>query len=281
VLKIVLFVARVIVTDTIAISVDNESSTMSVFVAKPAAPGRHPSCIVCPEIFGLTHHVREATERLASAGYVAVVPDFHHRTEPGAVLGYDEAGRQKGLALLRQLHRPQVLEDLAATIRYLRARQDTTYKIAVLGFSAGGHIAYLAASAYDVSAVVSLYGGWITNMEIPLSRPEPTITLTPSIGRHGAHVLFIVGNEDHLIGKEQRDAIEGALRGAQVRHELVVYEGAKHGFFFDGRATFDPIAADDTRCRAGENGRRLRLKIVRPSLEFCASSDWLASDPGL
>ena len=237
---------RNIMVEAVAVAVDPGSPPMGAYLTRPAAPGRRPACILCPEIFGLTRHVREAAERLAGEGYVAIVPDFNHRTEPGVELGYDEAGRAKGLALLRQLHRPQVLDDLAATLRYLRYRSDTSAKTAVLGFSAGGHIAYLAATAFDVSAIVSLYGGWIANTDIPLSQPEPTIALTPDIARHGARVLYIVGSDDHLIARDQREAIEQELTAAKVRHELVVYEGVKHGFMFDGRPAFDAAASEDS-----------------------------------
>ena len=61
----------------------------------------------------------------------------------------------------------------------LQARPDTTGKVAALGFSAGGHMAYLGATAFDLTSVVSIYGGCLTNSDIPLSQPEPTIHLTP------------------------------------------------------------------------------------------------------
>jgi carboxymethylenebutenolidase len=234
-----------IATETVTIPVDVGSPPMAAYLARPAAEGRFPVCIVCPEIFGLTHHVRDAAERLAREGYLAIVPDFSHRTEPGAVFGYDEDGRTRGLALLRQLRRLEVLDDLAAIMRYVRERRDARAKIAVLGFSAGGHIAYLAATTFDVAAIVSLYGGWLADTDIPLSQPEPTIALTPGIARHGARILYIVGADDHLITPDQRAAIEQALTAAKVRHELVVYASVKHGFLFDGRPAFDAAAADD------------------------------------
>jgi carboxymethylenebutenolidase len=234
-----------IVIETIDVTVDIGAPPMRAYLARPSREGRFPVCVVCPEIFGLTRHIREVAARLAREGYVAIVPDFNHRIEPGVELGYDEEGRARGLALLRRLRRPEVLDDLAAIIRHISGRGDMRAEIAVVGFSAGGHIAYLAATAFDVEAVVSLYGGWIANTDIPLSQPEPTIALTPKIAVHGARVLYLVGADDHLVGKDERDAIGGALTAAKVRHELVVYDGVKHGFLFDGRPAFDAAAAGD------------------------------------
>ena len=61
---------RDVVTNTVAISVEAGSPQISAYLARPAAHGRYSSCIICPEIFGLTAHIREAAERLAGEGIV-------------------------------------------------------------------------------------------------------------------------------------------------------------------------------------------------------------------
>ena len=81
--------------------------------------------------------------------------------------------------MLYLLSQRTVIEDFDAVHHFLRARPDTTGKVAALGFSAGGHMAYLAATAFDLTSAVSIYGGWLTNSDIPLSQPEPTINPTP------------------------------------------------------------------------------------------------------
>jgi carboxymethylenebutenolidase len=58
-------------------------------------------------------------------------------------------------------------------------------------------------------------------------------------------VLFLVGENDHAIPPEHRKMIADALRAAAVRHEIVEYPGASHGFLCDRRDTFDPAAAED------------------------------------
>ena len=49
------------------------------------------------EIFGVNAHIRDVTERVAREGYVALAPDFFHRTAPGIEFGYDEAGMADGI----------------------------------------------------------------------------------------------------------------------------------------------------------------------------------------
>jgi carboxymethylenebutenolidase len=172
-------------------------------------------------------------------------PDFYHRTAPGVALGSDEAGRQEGFRLLKQMQRSDVLADVKATMNVLRNRSETTPKVGIVGFSVGGHIAYLAATRLDIAIAISFYGGWITTGDIPMSQPEPTVALTPGIAERGGRILYLVGERDHLVTRPQTDELELALRTAGVRHELVVYPGIRHGFFCNERDNFDEAARDD------------------------------------
>jgi acetyl esterase/lipase len=117
-----------------------------------------------------------------------------------------------------------------------------------IGLSLCGH-AYLAATELDLAAVAVLYGGWIPTADIALSRPEPTLARTAGIS---GRVLALVGESDHAIPPEHRRAIAEALRADAIRHDLVEYPGASHGFLCDRRDTFDPAAAEDAWRRIEE-----------------------------
>lgn len=110
----------------------------------------------------------------------------------------------------------------------------------MIGLSVGGHIAYLAATTFDLAAVIVAYGGWIPTTDIPISQPDPTIDGTAGIT---ARMLMLVGELDHVVPAEHRQAISVALRDAAIDHQIVEYLGAPHGFLCDRRDTFDPQAA--------------------------------------
>jgi carboxymethylenebutenolidase len=115
-------------------------------------------------------------------------------------------------------------------------------RVAVVGFSAGGHLSYLAACRLPVSRAAVLYGGWPAGTDIPLSQPTPTLDLTPGItGR----MLYLVGEQDALIDASQREQIRAALTAAGVDHELVSYPGVGHAFFWPGTPPFSQAARDD------------------------------------
>lgn len=228
-----------ILTHTTEIQTDH-GARMRAYVARPAEHRRSVGVIVAGELFGISAHVRDICERLAGLGYLVLAPDLHHRTAPGIELPHDAAGRERGLELLQQMTRAQVLDDVRAAMDDLRAQGSD--RIGMVGLSVGGHVAYLAATEFDLPAVAVLYGGWIPSTDIPLSRPDPTIARTAAIrGR----VLFLVGENDHIVSPDDRRAIADALCAAGVRHELVEYPNAPHGFLCDRRATYDPPAAED------------------------------------
>lgn len=234
--------------------IDTDSTGgMGGYLVRPVEPGRYPGVLVGAEIFGITGQVRAVADRLAGLGFVVLAPDFYHRTEPGAELDADR--REHALGLMRGLTRPEVVEDLRAATGYLRRRADTTERTGMVGFSLGGHIAYLAATQLDLAAVAALYPGWLPSTNVKLSRPEPTLDLTGGItGR----VLLLFAGRDHLITADQRDAIARRLKDEGVQHELVTYPDARHGFFFPGRETYHEASANDAFARVRDLLQELR-----------------------
>ena len=218
---------------------------MGGYVARPAEGGPHPGLLVFMEIFGINAHIRDVTERAAREGYVALAPDYFHRTGPGIELGYDDAGMQKGMGLLGKLVADEMIADARAALAYLRGRADTTQKAGCMGFCIGGHMAYLTACETDVAATASYYGGGIAAPQGPGGAPS-TVSRTPKIrGR----IECYFGAKDAMIPKEQVDAVRKALDAAGTRGEVVVYD-ADHGFNCDQRESHHEPSARDAWQRA-------------------------------
>ncbi|MFF2552333.1 dienelactone hydrolase family protein [Nocardia sp. NPDC058058] len=231
-----------IVTEWLSIEVDG--GVMATYLARPKTPGDYPGVVVGHEIYGLHDSVLAAAERLAALGVTVLVPDLFYRTEPRADLDWTPQGRERGLALLRTLDRPGAVADISACIAELNRRGATA--VGMVGFSAGGHVAYYAATQLHLNVLAAFYPGWLTTTEIPLSTPEPTIESTAGItGR----VLLFFGGQDPLIDAEARDELRKALAESNVDHELIVYEDAPHGFVYPGRHWYRPEYAEDAWSR--------------------------------
>ena len=233
---------------TITIPVEDGTS-MPAYLARPAANPAPVGVIVAHELFGVNPDIRGVADDLASAGFLTIAPEFYHRdAAPGHWLEHDDEGRQEGFGYLHRLRRDQALADAAAGIAWLTS-QPGIERVAVVGFSTGGHLAYLAACRLPVSRAAVLYGGWLPSTGIPVSQPTPTLDLTPGItGR----LLYLVGEDDALIDAAQREQIRTALAAAGVDYELVSYPGVGHAFFWPGTPPYDKEARDDAWQRVVE-----------------------------
>jgi len=215
--------------------------TMGGYLARPQGDATLPGVIVFMEIFGVNSHIRDVVERVAAEGYVALAPDFFHRTGPGVEYGYDEAGMAAGMKLLNALDADEMIADARAALAWLRGRADTTRKAGAMGFCIGGHMTYLTACETDVDAAASFYGGGIAAPQGMGGKPS-TVSRT---GKISGKILCLFGEKDALIPQDQVEKIQTALAKAGVDHEVVVYPDADHGFFCDQRATHQKAAAED------------------------------------
>ena len=234
-----------ITNETIQVPVADGTS-MQAYLARPGAGHLPVGVIVAHELFGVNPGIRGVTDDLAESGYLTIAPEFYHRSAPpGRWLERDDAGRQEGFKYLNQLQRQQALDDAAAGIGWLSS-QPGIERIAMIGFSAGGHLSYLAACRLPLAATAVLYGGWLPTTDIPMSQPSPTLDLTPGIN---GRMLYLTGENDALIDAGQRRQIRDALQAAGVNHELVTYPGVAHAFFWPGTPSFNQEARDDAWSR--------------------------------
>ena len=240
-------------TERIEIAVGGER--MGAYLARPKDATPRPGVIVWMEIFGVNAHIRDVTERVAREGYVALAPDFFHRTFPGLDVGYDAKGMEIGMKGLAGLDADQMIADARAAVTHLRGLRGCTGKLGAMGFCIGGHMTYLTACETDVAAAASFYGGGIAAPKGPGGKPSP-ISRTPKLT---GKLVCLFGGKDAMIPLPQVDAIRKALADGKKRHEVVVYPDADHGFFCDQRATYHAASAKD----AWERVKRLFAEELR------------------
>jgi len=236
-------------TEKVQLAVEGAARPMPAYLAIPEGAGPFSAVLVIEEIFGVNSHIRDVTERVARAGYVAIAPDIHHRDAPGQELKYDQEGVQKGMALIPKLTCAGLDADLGATIGFLRARSDVRAdRLGCVGFCIGGHVAYYAAATRELRATASFYGGGIANFGP--GGAAPTVTRTATIR---GKILCLFGGKDASIPQPQVETIRQELERHRIRHEIALYPEATHGFFCDQRGSYDKPAAENAW------GRVLRL----------------------
>src|SRR5262249_48338954 len=148
------------------------------YLAVPAT-GRGPGVLVIQEWWGVDEDMKTWADRLATAGFAALVPDLYH----GEVAGHDEM--DKAAHLMEALPADRAARDMSGAVDFLRAHDAVEgERIGVVGFCMGGMLSWLiAANRPDaVAALVPFYG-------FPQGDDEPEwAALTAVVRGHMAEV---------------------------------------------------------------------------------------------
>ncbi|MDQ1279628.1 MAG: carboxymethylenebutenolidase [Thermoproteota archaeon] len=200
-----------------------ETGEIQAHFAKPKGNAKFPGLVVISEVFGLTDHIKDVAERVASQGYIALAPDA--LTQFGGTPKNIDEGRE----LTRKLDMQKTIKNFVAAVKYLKTHPQSTGKVGVVGFCWGGGMTnQVAVNSSEVQAAVPFYG------------MQPATEDVPKIK---ASLLLHYAGIDENINKGIQ-AYEAALKKAHVDYKLYVYEGALHGFFNDSNdARYNEAAA--------------------------------------
>ena len=214
---------------------------MAAFEAVPDGPVRG-AVLVVQEAFGVNAHIRDVTERFATAGYHALAPAYFHRAGGGAVEDYTDVAAI--FPLFDGLTDAGILADTDAALAHLRATGFADDRIGIVGFCFGGRVTFLVALERALGAGVGFYGGGIASkgaLPFPMLLDRTPELRTPWLG------LF--GDLDASIPVDDVERLRTALADAPVAADVVRYPDARHGFHCDARADHDEAAARDAWTR--------------------------------
>ena len=191
----------------------SNGGTASGYLARPA-DGAGPGLLVIQEWWGVDDSLKATADRLAAAGFMALVPDLYH----GEVAGHDEMDR--AAHLMQSMPADRAGRDMSGAVDFLAALDDVTGDgIGVVGFCMGGMLSLIiAANRPDrVTAVVPFYG-------FPQGDTEPDWTkLTAAVRGHMAE-------HDDFFGPEAARALEAKLQAMGKDVVLTVHPGTGHAF---------------------------------------------------
>ena len=163
------------------------------YLAEPAQGGGAPGVVVIQEWWGLNEQIRGVAERLAAAGYRALVPDLYRGQ---STLEAEEAnhlmtGLDFGAA---------ASQDIRGAVQHLKKGSP---RVAVTGFCMGGALTVLSAVLVpEVDASVVWYG-------------MPPLEFVDA-AKIKAPMLAHWGTQDEFFGEAAVDALEARLHEAKV-----------------------------------------------------------------
>lgn len=243
---------------------------VAAYLAHPsAATAPVPALIVIQEIWGVDDHIKDLTERFATAGYVAIAPDLYSagggrppalsfervaqakefmNAMPPAAWG-DEQKRNEALSKLPGDERAQVGETLGAlfggafrdpeanvvhlreAFKYVKSHPACDGRaVGSIGYCMGGGLSGLLACAEPELAGAAIYYG---------SAPP-----ADKVGQIKCPVRGFYGEDDPRIVSGLPE-LGRALTEAGVDHELRIYPDTGHAFFNDQRPSYRQEAARD------------------------------------
>ena len=176
------------------------------YLAEPAQPASAPALVVIQEWWGLNDQIRGVADRLASAGYLALVPDLYR--------GASTVEAEEAHHLMTGLNFADAAsQDVRGAVQFLKARGG---KVGVTGFCMGGAVTLLAACMVpEIDAAAVWYGC------PPLEYIDASKIKVPLLG-HWA-------TQDEFFPIATVDQLEEKLRAADVNFTFHRYL-ARHAF---------------------------------------------------
>jgi carboxymethylenebutenolidase len=219
------------------VEVPTGTGPMRSYVFRPAGDFKAPALILYSEIFQVTGPIRRTAAMFAGQGYLVAVPEVYHELEPaGTVLAYDQAGADVGNAHKYGKELSSYDEDSRALIEYLKARQDCTGRIGVVGICLGGHLAFRAAMHPDVLATACFYATDIHSGSLGKGKQDDSLLRATEIK---GELLHIWGRQDPHVPLEGRNRIKARLEETNVNFQWLEVNGA-HAFMRDEGYRYDP-----------------------------------------
>jgi carboxymethylenebutenolidase len=208
----------------------------------PDGDGPWPGVLVFPDAGGARETIRQMGDRLASMGYVALIPDIYYRAGEWApfdvaTLFTDEQARARMSSLISVLTNDRIIADADAYSGFLLARPEVTGSaIGTTGYCLGGRMSLITAGGLGrtIAAAASFHGGRLA-VAGDLSSPHllaDRVTAT----------IYVAGaTDDGSFTADQAELLDRALTDAGVDHTVEFYP-ARHGFAVPDNPTYDTQA---------------------------------------
>lgn len=219
------------------VDLNTPTGVMRTYVHRPKHGDKVPAVLFYSEIFQQTGPIERAARYLAGHGYAVLVPEVFHELNPiGTVLGYDDAGRDKGNADKMAKDVEAYDTDNRAMIDYLNAQSWYSGKLGAAGFCIGGHLAFRAALQPEVLATSCFYA---TDLHTTIIPNQPGQHSMERINEIKGELLMIWGKQDpHIPGDKRAELYK---RFAEVPGLLYTWHefNGQHAFMRDEGDRYD------------------------------------------
>jgi carboxymethylenebutenolidase len=224
------------------IEIHTARGTMPVHVHCPDADKSAPVVILYMDAPGIRPALHGHAERLATAGYTAVLPDLYYAIDPAERPNLDRLGAgdpeayKQMYAAVARVRDDDVLENTRLILEALPDRPAGPW--GCLGFCMGGRIGLRAAEAFgsDLAAASLLHpAGLVTD-----APDSPHL----AVDRIEGALYLGYGEADPVTPLSTIPPLREQLEQHGVAHRIDVLPGAEHGYTMPDRPAYNHAAAE-------------------------------------
>jgi carboxymethylenebutenolidase len=218
------------------VDIPTPTGVMRVYVHRPTHDKKVPAILFYSEIFQQTGPIERSARFMAGQGYAVLVPEVFHELNPiGTVLGYDDAGRDKGNADKAAKDVQGYDTDNRAMIEWLSKQDWCSGNVGAMGFCIGGHLAFRAALQPEVKATACFYA---TDLHTKVIPNKPNQHSMEKLADIKGELMMVWGKQDTHISAAGRAQVYQQLTDANLTftwHEF----NAQHAFMRDEGERYD------------------------------------------
>jgi carboxymethylenebutenolidase len=227
------------------VTVKTPDGTCDAVLFHPSGEGRWPAVLIWPDIMGLRPAFRDMGRRLASQGYVVLVPNPFYRSAHAPVIGdnFDFSNpdqRNRLMGYRAAMTDDGIDRDAVAYLAFLDAQPQTAKgkKAGVQGYCMGGALAFRTAAAVPtrIAAVGSFHGG----NGLVTKNPDSPHLLIP---KTRATFLVLQAQNDDATQPTVKDDLKAAFAAAGRPATVEVYH-ANHGWCVPGGQVYNQAEAE-------------------------------------
>ncbi|MGJ9423025.1 dienelactone hydrolase family protein [Aeromicrobium sp. CF3.5] len=231
-------------TQTLSIPMDD--GPCEAYVSRPDDQP-HPGVLMFPDAIGLRPQIKQMADRIASWGYVVLVPHMFYRSGSAVELappgdlkapGAREAFFDVVVPFMQAHTTARARADLPHYVAALIAQPGVTAPLAVSGYCMGGRLALQAASwAPGTFAAAAFFhaAGLVTD-----ESDSPHL----AVDAVRAEVLGGHADQDASNPAEAVAALDAALDTAGVTRTTAIYPEAPHGFSMADTSMYQEAGAE-------------------------------------
>ena len=222
------------------VDLNTATGVMRTYVHRPIHSKPVAAILFYSEIFQQTGPIERAARFMAGQGYAVLVPEVFHELNPiGTVLGYDDAGRDKGNADKAAKDVQGYDSDNRAMIDYLSTQAWYNGNLGAMGFCIGGHLAFRAALQPEVKATACFYA---TDLHTNVIPNKPNQHSMDKLADIKGELMMIWGKQDSHIPTAGRVLVNQKLCEANLTYSWHEFNG-QHAFMRDEGERYDPQLA--------------------------------------